>query len=64
MSKKPTGYKGRLMSVLTKLILCIIPLLMTPVWGYLIADGHLDFGGGEKDLLLLIPWMIWLFFIW
>jgi hypothetical protein len=32
---------------------------VTPLWAYLIADGYLNFGGGEKDLLLLIPWIVW-----
>jgi hypothetical protein len=32
-----------------------MPVLLTPVWGYLIADGYINFGGGEKDLLLGIP---------
>ena len=36
-------------------------MLLTPVWGYLIAEGLLNFGGGEKDLFLLIPWMVWAF---
>lgn len=36
-------------------------MLLTPIWGYLIADGYLNFGGGEKDLFLLIPWIIWAF---
>lgn len=31
--------------------LCLLPLAMTPIWVYLIADGYLDFGGGEKDLI-------------
>jgi hypothetical protein len=44
---------------LGKLILSIMPVLLTPVWGYLIADGYINFGGGEKDLLLLIPWIVW-----
>jgi hypothetical protein len=34
---------------------------MTPIWGYLIADGCVNFGGGEKDLILLISWTIWSF---
>ncbi len=42
-----------------RLILSIIPLALTPLLGYLIAEGYLNFGGGEKDLLLLIPWMFW-----
>ena len=36
-------------------------MLLTPILGYLIAEGHLNFGGGEKDLFLLIPWVIWAF---
>ena len=44
-----------------KFILCLFPLLLTPIWGYLIADGYLNFGGGEKDLFLLVPWMTWAF---
>lgn len=39
--------------------LCLLPLAMTPVWVYLIADGYLNFGGGEKDLFLVIPWIVW-----
>jgi hypothetical protein len=42
-----------------RLVICLIPLAFTPVWGFLIADGFLNFGGGEKDLLLLIPWLFW-----
>ncbi len=42
-----------------RLILSIAPLALTTPLGYLIAEGFLNFGGGEKDLLLLIPWMVW-----
>ncbi len=42
-----------------RLILSIAPLVLTTPLGYLIAEGYLNFGGGEKDLLLLIPWMVW-----
>ena len=45
--------------VVIRFSICVFPLALTPLWGYLIADGYLDFGGGEKDLLLLIPWIIW-----
>lgn len=47
--------------IILRLILSIVPLALTPLLGYLIADGYLNFGGGEKDLILLIPWMIWSF---
>lgn len=43
----------------SKLILCLLPLLLTPIWGYFIAEGYLNFGGGEKDLFLLLPWLVW-----
>jgi hypothetical protein len=33
--------------------------MLSPVLGFLIADGHLNFGAGEKDLFLLVPWMAW-----
>ena len=42
-----------------KLEICLLPLQMTPLLGYLLAEGFLDFGGGEKDLILLIPWIAW-----
>jgi hypothetical protein len=44
-----------------RIILLLLPLALTPVWTILISDGLLNFGGGEKDLLLLIPWLIWSF---
>lgn len=39
--------------------LCLLPLALTPSWIFLIAEGYLNFGGGEKDLLLVIPWIVW-----
>jgi hypothetical protein len=45
----------------TKLILCLLPILMTPIWGHLLSYGYLDFGGGDKDIFLLIPWLFWSF---
>ena len=51
--------------IVLRLSLCLFPSALTPIWAYLIAEGYLNFGGGEKDLLLLIPWIIWslLYFI-
>ena len=48
-----------MIAFLGKLTLCLLPMLLTPIWGYLISDGYLNFGGGEKDLFLLIPWIVW-----
>ena len=39
--------------------LCLLPLAVTPLWAFLIADGYLNFGGGEKDLWLVTPWIAW-----
>lgn len=40
-------------------LVLLAPLLMTPLFGYLLAEGVLNMGGGEKDLLFIIPYMIW-----
>ena len=42
-----------------RLLLLLSPLLLTPVLLHLIAYGYLNFGGGEKDLVLLLPWLLW-----
>ena len=57
--KRQFARHGKRMATIWRLILCIIPLALTPLLALLIAEGHLNFGGGEKDLLLLIPWIIW-----
>lgn len=42
-----------------KLGLCLGPLALTPLLVLLIAEGYLNFGGGEKDLILVLPWLLW-----
>ncbi len=42
-----------------RLIVSLLPLLLTPVLGSLLAQGNINLGGGEKDILLLLPWMAW-----
>jgi hypothetical protein len=39
--------------------LCLGPLAVTPLLVLLIAEGYLNFGGGEKDLILVLPWVLW-----
>ena len=39
-------------------LLASVPLLFTPVLFYVLAEGVLNLGGGEKDILLIIPWFI------
>jgi hypothetical protein len=55
----PSAQAPSMPHVLLRLSACLLPLALTPAWAYLIAESHLDFGGGEKDLLLLIPWLAW-----
>jgi len=50
-----------LKNILLRIVICILPTSLTPLWAYLIAEGFFNFGGGEKDLLLIIPWMAWSF---
>ena len=47
------------MSRFLQAVLALIPLLLTPAVFYLLAEGMLDFGGGEKDIILTLPWLIW-----
>ena len=42
-----------------KLGLCVGPLALSPLLLILIADGYLNFGGGENDILLMLPWVLW-----
>jgi hypothetical protein len=34
-------------------------MCLTPVWGYLLADGTINLGGGDKDIFILIPYLLW-----
>jgi hypothetical protein len=47
--------------VAKRTFILLAPLLISPCIGFLVADGYVTFGAGEKDLLLLIPWCIWSF---
>ena len=47
------------MSRLLQVVMTSAPLLFTPVLIYGLAEGILDYGEGEKDILLALPWLIW-----
>jgi len=47
------------MTGVLRIALALTPLAITPLLLQLIASGRMDFGGGEKDLLLLLPWTLW-----
>jgi hypothetical protein len=42
-----------------RLLTAILPLALTPLFYWLLAEGHLNLGGGEKDILLTVPWLLW-----
>lgn len=42
-----------------RVITALFPLALAPVLVILIANGQLDLGGGEKDLVWVLPWLLW-----
>ena len=47
------------MTIPGKLFWGVLPLLLSGVLVWLTMEGHLNFGGGEKDVLLAIPLLLW-----
>jgi hypothetical protein len=47
------------MNRFSQLVLALLPLLLTPVIGFLLAEGMLNAGGGEKDILWAFVWAAW-----
>ncbi len=45
-----------------RLLTAATPLALTPLWLHLIGNGTLDFGSGDKDIFILVPWVIWSLF--
>ena len=43
---------------LTQAVVAALPVLLTPLLLFAIAEGWLDFGGGEKDIILVFPYFI------
>ena len=48
-----------MMRIVLRLILSLLPLGLAPLMLHLIGYGYLDFGGGCKDVVMIIPWMVW-----
>jgi hypothetical protein len=42
-----------------RILTAFAPLIVTPALGWATNEGYLNFGGGEKDIILLIPWVLW-----
>jgi hypothetical protein len=39
--------------------LALAPLGLTPVLFWVLGSGAVDLGGGEKDLVWILPWLLW-----
>lgn len=50
------------MGSILRIAIALMPLTFTPVIVHLIASGQLDLGGGEKDLVVVLLWLLWSFF--
>lgn len=44
---------------IVKFALCLLPLAVVPAFFFAIAEGLLNFGGGEKDIILMFPMAFW-----
>ncbi len=42
-----------------RLTTALLPLVLTPALASAINRGLLNFGGGEKDIILVVPWVLW-----
>jgi hypothetical protein len=47
--------------ILGRLALSLLPLALTPGLGFLVAEGYVNLGAGCKDILALIPLLVWAF---
>ena len=47
------------MRSLIRLAVALFPLALVPVFVYVLGSGWVSFGGGEKDLFLVVPWLLW-----
>jgi hypothetical protein len=42
-----------------RILSALVPLGLTPLLAYFISNGTLNFGGGCKDIVLVLPWLLW-----
>ena len=47
------------MALFVRIVVALVPLALTPALVWLLAEGYLNLGGGEKDILMALPWMLW-----
>ncbi len=49
------------MRIVGKLLVGVTPLLLTFLFAWLVMEDYLSFGGGEKEIFLAVPPLIWSF---
>ena len=51
--------RGYTVGSVLRVVIALLPVAVAPVLVILIANGELDLGGGEKDLVWVLPWLLW-----
>lgn len=49
----------KLVPFVVRFAVATLPLALTPLLLLLLAGDALSLGGGEKDIVLVIPWILW-----
>lgn len=57
MSETPATSRNGQIAV--RIVTAVAPLLLTPLVGALLESPNVSFGGGEKDIILIVPWAVW-----
>lgn len=47
------------MTAVLRLTMSLLPMALTPAMAFLLSEGYVNMGGGCKDILLLLPWTLW-----
>ena len=47
------------MTVAVRLVVALFPAALVPLLVYLIGEGYISLGGGEKDVVWVLPWLLW-----
>lgn len=53
------AWPGTPVQTFLRLLTLLTPLLLTPLLVFMLADGLINLGGGEKDILMALPWLVW-----
>jgi hypothetical protein len=44
---------------IVRVLVAVLPFLATILFTFLTMEGYLNFGGGEKDIFLSVPLLLW-----